>query len=139
MLKLRKLAAAAFLTPTRSATSRRPLTILPSLLLLYLCLPLQAYLTGQSSAVHVWYPSTLKIHACISLLNESHLKNLSVTRALEQSGFQKQKQAKAVKLIRLFQLLKLVRLCRSTRFFRFIELHVSVTYGHLALMKHFCL
>jgi potassium voltage-gated channel Eag-related subfamily H protein 7 len=47
------------------------------------------------------------------------------------------KQAKTVKLIRLLKLLKLVRLCRSTRFFRMIELHMSVTYGNLALTKYF--
>jgi potassium voltage-gated channel Eag-related subfamily H protein 7 len=56
---------------------------------------------------------------------------------LEES--QTMKQAKAVKLVRLFRLLKLLRLCRSTRFFRFIELHMSVTYGNLALGKYFCL
>merc|ERR1719189_1728324 len=48
-------------------------------------------------------------------------------------------QAKAVKLVRLLRLLKLVRVMRSTRFFRLIELHMSVEYGKLALMKYFAM
>jgi len=48
-------------------------------------------------------------------------------------------QAKAIKLVRLLRLLKLVRLCRTLRLFRHFELHMSITYGKLALFKCFCL
>eukprot|EP00419_Tripos_fusus_P001307 CAMPEP_0172696424 /NCGR_PEP_ID=MMETSP1074-20121228/28041_1 /TAXON_ID=2916 /ORGANISM="Ceratium fusus, Strain PA161109" /LENGTH=700 /DNA_ID=CAMNT_0013517173 /DNA_START=38 /DNA_END=2138 /DNA_ORIENTATION=- len=48
-------------------------------------------------------------------------------------------KATAIKLVRLLRLLKLVRFCRTLRILRQLELHMSITYAKLALLKIFFL
>jgi len=44
---------------------------------------------------------------------------------------------KAIKFVRLLRLLKLARLFRAIRIFHHMELHMSVTYGNMALIRFF--
>jgi len=48
-------------------------------------------------------------------------------------------RVKVVKIVRLLRLLKLVRIFRAIRIFKHFELHMSITYGKLALIKFFCM